>query len=62
MDVEGTRVIAEVKYASKGALKTLLDTAMEQIEEQGYCEGYAATHERERNWRWRFRENVLTAV
>jgi hypothetical protein len=38
-------VIAEVKYASKGALKTLLDTAMEQIKEKGYCERYAATHE-----------------
>jgi hypothetical protein len=39
-------VIAEVKYASKGALKTLLDTAMEQIKEKGYCERYAATHQR----------------
>jgi hypothetical protein len=39
-------VIAEVKYASKGALKTLLDTAMEQIKERGYCERYAATHQR----------------
>jgi nicotinamide riboside kinase len=39
-------VIAEVKYASRGALETLLDTAMEQIKEKGYCERYAATHER----------------
>jgi hypothetical protein len=39
-------VNAEVKYASKGALKTLLDTAMEQIKERGYCERYAATHQR----------------
>jgi hypothetical protein len=39
-------VIAEVKYASKGALKTLLDTAMEQITEKGYYERYAATHRR----------------
>jgi hypothetical protein len=39
-------VIAEVKYASKGALKTLLDTAMEQIKEKGYCERYAASHQR----------------
>ncbi|MDR1031427.1 MAG: ATP-binding protein [Treponema sp.] len=39
-------VIAEVKYASKGALKTLLDTAMEQIKEKGYCDRYAATHQR----------------
>jgi hypothetical protein len=39
-------VIAEVKYANKGALKTFLDTAMEQIKERGYCERYAATHQR----------------
>jgi hypothetical protein len=39
-------VIAEVKYASKGALKTLLDTAMAQIKEKGYCERYAASHQR----------------
>jgi hypothetical protein len=39
-------VIAEVKYASKGALKTLLDTAMTQIKEKGYCERYAASHQR----------------
>jgi hypothetical protein len=39
-------VIAEVKYASRGALKTLLDTAMEQIKEKGYCERYTATHQR----------------
>jgi nicotinamide riboside kinase len=39
-------VIVEVKYASKGALKTLLDTAMEQIKKKGYCERYAATHQR----------------
>jgi hypothetical protein len=39
-------VIAEVKYASKGALKMLLDRAMEQIKEKGYCDRYAATHER----------------
>jgi hypothetical protein len=39
-------VIAGVKYASKGALKTLLDTAMEQIKERGYCERYVATHQR----------------
>jgi hypothetical protein len=35
-----------VKYASKGALKALLDTAMAQIAEKGYCERYAATHQR----------------
>jgi Holliday junction resolvase-like predicted endonuclease len=39
-------VIAEVKYASKSALKTLMDTAMEQIREKGYYERYAATHQR----------------
>ena len=40
-------VIAGVKkYVSKGALEALLDTAMKQIEELGYCEGSAATHER----------------
>jgi hypothetical protein len=39
-------VIAEVKYSSRGALNTLLDAAMEQIKEKGYCERYAATHER----------------
>ena len=39
-------VIVEVKYASRGALKTLLDTAMEQIKKKGYCERYAATHDR----------------
>jgi Holliday junction resolvase-like predicted endonuclease len=39
-------VIVEVKYASKGALKALLDMAMDQIKEKGYCERYAATHER----------------
>jgi Holliday junction resolvase-like predicted endonuclease len=39
-------VIIEVKYVSKGALKTLLDTAMEQITEKGYYERYAATHRR----------------
>jgi GNAT superfamily N-acetyltransferase len=39
-------VIVEVKYASRGALKALLDTAMEQIKEKGYCERYAATHQR----------------
>ncbi|MDR0710037.1 MAG: PD-(D/E)XK nuclease domain-containing protein, partial [Spirochaetaceae bacterium] len=39
-------VIAEVKYAGCGALKTLLDTAMAQIEEHGCCGRYAATHRR----------------
>jgi hypothetical protein len=39
-------VIAEVKYASRGALKTLLDAAMTQITERGYCERYAASHQR----------------
>jgi hypothetical protein len=39
-------VIAEAKYTSRGALKTLLDTTMEQIEEKGYCERYAAAYER----------------
>jgi hypothetical protein len=39
-------VIAEVKYVSKGALEMLLDKAMEQIKEKGYCERYAATHQR----------------
>jgi hypothetical protein len=39
-------VIAEVKYGSRGALKMLLDTAMAQITEKGYCERYAATHQR----------------
>jgi hypothetical protein len=43
---KGRAVIAEVKYTSKGALETLLDIAMEQIEERGYCERYAAAHER----------------
>jgi Holliday junction resolvase-like predicted endonuclease len=39
-------VIVEVKYASRGALETLLDAAMEQIKEKGYCERYAATYQR----------------
>jgi Holliday junction resolvase-like predicted endonuclease len=39
-------VIVEVKYSSRGALETLLDTAMEQIKEKGYCERYATTHQR----------------
>jgi hypothetical protein len=39
-------VIIEVKYAGRGALGTLLDTAMSQIKEKGYCERYAATHRR----------------
>ncbi|MDR1302062.1 MAG: ATP-binding protein [Treponema sp.] len=39
-------VIIEVKYASRGALETLLDTAIAQIKEKGYCERYAATHQR----------------
>jgi hypothetical protein len=39
-------VIVAVKYASQGRLETLLDTTMEQIKGKGYCNHYAATHER----------------
>ncbi|MDR3333485.1 MAG: ATP-binding protein [Treponema sp.] len=41
---EDRAVIAEVKYAGRGAVKTLLDTAMEQIKGKGYYERY--THRR----------------
>jgi hypothetical protein len=39
-------VIIEVKYANRGALETLLDTAMVQIRDKGYCVRYANTHQR----------------